>query len=156
MNRESTPDTIERELKLGLRDCDPISVSSALRDLLGREPTGTTRLLVNRYYDLSGQLHKAGVAIRTRSINDQHEMTVKISKKGKGSGIAQGDRRYKSKQKGFGGQTKPIFRKKAKTTKKVTLKLECTKCKIRRCKVIGRCKSFVLGKKEKTKGMVLF
>ncbi|MDA8705283.1 hypothetical protein N9M22_04425, partial [Litoricolaceae bacterium] len=25
MNRESTPDTIERELKLGLRDCDPIS-----------------------------------------------------------------------------------------------------------------------------------
>lgn len=77
-------------------------------------------------------------------------------KKGKGSGIAQGDRRYKSKQKGFGGQTKPIFRKKAKTTKKVTLKLECTKCKIRRCKVIGRCKSFVLGKKENTKGMVLF
>ena len=78
MNRESTPDTIERELKLGLRDCDSISVSSALRNLLGREPTGTTRLLVNRYYDLSGQLHKAGVAIRTRSIIDQHEMTVKI------------------------------------------------------------------------------
>ena len=78
MNRESTPDTIERELKLGLRDCDPRSVSSVLLALLGRELTGTTRVLVNRYYDLSGQLHKAGVAIRTRSMNDQHEMTVKI------------------------------------------------------------------------------
>src|SRR5210317_2624725 len=78
MNRESTPDTIERELKLGLRDCDPRSVSSVLRDLLGRELTGTTQVLVNRYYDLLGQLHKAGVAIRTRSINDQHEMTVKF------------------------------------------------------------------------------
>lgn len=77
-------------------------------------------------------------------------------KKGKDSLTAQGKRRYDAKQKGFGGQTKPVFRKKAKTTKKVTLKLECTKCKRRRCKVIGRCKSFVLGKKEKTKGMVLF
>lgn len=77
-------------------------------------------------------------------------------KKGRDSTTAQGKRRYDAKQKGFGGQTKPVFRKKAKTTKKVTLKLECTVCKIRRCKVIGRCKSFVLGKKEKTKGQVLF
>ena len=77
-------------------------------------------------------------------------------KKGAVGGHAQGDRRYQAKQKGFGGQTKPVFRKKAKITKKVTLKLECTKCKIRRCKVIGRCKSFVLGKKENTKGQVTF
>ena len=77
-------------------------------------------------------------------------------KKGKDSTTAQGKRRYDSKQKGFGGQTKPVFRKKAKTTKKVTLKLECSVCKYRRCKVIGRCKSFVLGKKENTKGQVLF
>lgn len=77
-------------------------------------------------------------------------------KKGKAGGIAQGDRRYKAKQAGFGGQTKPIFRKKAKTTKKVAVRLECTKCKIRRCKVIGRCKSFVLGVKPKTKGQVFF
>jgi hypothetical protein len=33
-----------------------------------------------------------------------------------------GKRRYDRKQKGFGGQTKPIFRKKVKQTKKVTLK----------------------------------
>lgn len=66
-------------------------------------------------------------------------------KKGKETGLAQGTRRYKSKQKGFGGQTKPIFRKKAKQTKKITLRLECTKCKRRRCKMLGRCKTFILG-----------
>lgn len=44
-------------------------------------------------------------------------------KKGKDSLVAQGKRRYDMKQKGFGGQTKPIFRKKAKTTKKIVLKL---------------------------------
>merc|ERR550532_3709447 len=70
-------------------------------------------------------------------------------KKGKDSKYAQGTRRYKSKQKGFGGQTKPIFRKKAKQTKKVTLRLECTKCKRRRCKVLKRCRTFILGE---TKG----
>ena len=43
-------------------------------------------------------------------------------KKGKESLVAQGKRRYDNKQKGFGGQKKPIFHKKAKVTKKVTLK----------------------------------
>ncbi|XP_047205653.1 60S ribosomal protein L36a-like [Girardinichthys multiradiatus] len=38
-------------------------------------------------------------------------------KKGKDSLYAQGKRRYDRKQSGYGGQTKPIFRKKAKTTK---------------------------------------
>ena len=45
---------------------------------------------------------------------------------------------------GYGGQTKPIFRKKAKTTKKVTLRLECTKCKKKRVIVIGRFKTIIL------------
>ena len=44
-------------------------------------------------------------------------------KKGKESLFAQGKRRYDNKQKGFGGQKKPIFHKKAKVTKKVSLKL---------------------------------
>jgi large subunit ribosomal protein L44e len=84
--------------------------------------------------------------------------THKVSqyKKGKDSLTAQGKRRYDSKQKGFGGQTKPVFRKKAKNTKKITLKLECTLCKRRKCKVIGRTKSFVLGKKVDTRGQVFF
>ena len=43
-------------------------------------------------------------------------------KKGKESSMAQGRRRYDNKQKGFGGQKKPIFKKKAKTTKKVVLR----------------------------------
>jgi len=73
-------------------------------------------------------------------------------KTGKASTVAQGKRRYDAKQRGFGGQTKPIFRKKAKTTKKVTLKLECTVCKTRRLKPIKRCKTFILGKKDIAKG----
>ena len=43
-------------------------------------------------------------------------------KAGKASIAAQGKRRYDRKQKGYGGQTKPIFRKKAKTTKKIVLR----------------------------------
>lgn len=52
-------------------------------------------------------------------------------KTGKASLFAQGKRRYDRKQKGYGGQTKPVFHKKAKTTKKVVLRLECTACKYR-------------------------
>lgn len=40
-------------------------------------------------------------------------------KTGKASLFAQGKRRYDRKQSGYGGQTKQIFHKKAKTTKKV-------------------------------------
>ena len=48
-------------------------------------------------------------------------------KAGKASLYAQGKRRYDRKQSGYGGQTKPVFHKKAKTTKKIVLRLECTK-----------------------------
>ena len=72
-------------------------------------------------------------------------------KAGKKTGNAIGDRRYKAKQKGFGGQTKPVFRKKAKQTKKVTLKLVCTETKRVRLKTIKRCKTFILGE-TKAKG----
>merc|ERR1711869_98676 len=71
---------------------------------------------------------------------------------GKASLVAQGKRRYDMKQAGFGGQTKPIFRKKAKNTKKIVLKLECTQSKTKSFRVIKRCKTFILGKKEITKG----
>ena len=63
-------------------------------------------------------------------------------KKGKESFSAQGRRRYDMKQKGFGGQKKPVFKKKAKVTKKICLKLECTIDKTRRHLVLGRAKSF--------------
>ena len=77
-------------------------------------------------------------------------------KTGKASLVAQGKRRYDMKQKGFGGQTKPIFRKKAKQTKKIVLKLECTKTKSKNFRVIKRCRTIILGKKENTKGQVMF
>lgn len=72
-------------------------------------------------------------------------------KKGKESTKAQGRRRYDRKQKGFGGQKKPIFRKKAKTTKKIVLRLECSGCKRKSLFRIKRCKTFVLGSKGKVK-----
>lgn len=49
------------------------------------------------------------------------------------------------KQKGFGGQTKPIFRKKAKQTKKVVLKLECASSKKKRLLVLRRSKTCIIG-----------
>ncbi len=64
-------------------------------------------------------------------------------KTGKASLAAQGKRRYDRKQKGYGGQTKPVFHKKAKTTKKVVLRLECTVCKYRSHKALKRCKQCV-------------
>ena len=93
-------------------------------------------------------------------------------KKGKDSLAAQGKRRYDRKQSGYGGQTKPVFHKKAKTTKKVVLRLECTVCKYKMQMSLKRCKqcvssftrpriypyiiySFELGGEKKTKGAAL-
>ncbi|KAJ3071092.1 40s ribosomal protein L44e [Podochytrium sp. JEL0797] len=73
-------------------------------------------------------------------------------KAGKASLFAQGKRRYDRKQSGFGGQTKPIFHKKAKTTKKIVLRLECNVCKYKAQLPLKRCKHFELGGDKKTKG----
>ncbi|UYV68800.1 RPL36A [Cordylochernes scorpioides] len=76
-------------------------------------------------------------------------------KKGKDSIYAQGKRRYDRKQKGYGGQTKPIFRKKAKTTKKIVLRMECSECKYRKQLPIKRCKHFEIGGDRKRKGQMI-
>jgi large subunit ribosomal protein L44e len=88
----------------------------------------------------------------------------------------QGKRRYDAKQMGYGGTTKPIFHKKvnltvgcllhrskmtsefsllnqyyisqAKTTKKITLRLECKECKAKKLLCIKRTKHFELGEKK--------
>eukprot|EP00750_Incisomonas_marina_P022226 INCI4944.1.p1 GENE.INCI4944.1~~INCI4944.1.p1 ORF type:complete len:105 (+),score=20.57 INCI4944.1:85-399(+) len=73
-------------------------------------------------------------------------------KAGKASGYAQGKRRYDSKQMGYGGQTKPIFHKKAKTTKKVVLRLECKECKYKSQIKLKRTKHFELGAKKEATG----
>ena len=73
------------------------------------------------------------------------EVKVSQAAKGKASLFAQGKRRYDEKQAGYGGQTKPVFHKKAKTTKKVVLRLECVKCKTKCQLALKRCKHFELG-----------
>merc|ERR1712170_74749 len=77
-------------------------------------------------------------------------------KTGKASLFAQGKIRYDRKQAGYGGQTKPIFHKKAKTTKKIVLRLECSKCKFRNQLPIKRCKHFEIGGDKKNKGGVVY
>ena len=77
-------------------------------------------------------------------------------KKGKDSINAQGKRRYDRKQRGFGGQTKPVFHKKAKTTKKVVLRLECTVCGYKVQKTLKRCKHFELSSVKKNKSDVTY
>merc|ERR1711976_990204 len=76
-------------------------------------------------------------------------------KKSAESKTAQGRRRYDRKQQGFGGQSKPILRKKAKTTKKLVLMLECSKCKRRMQVPIKRTKHFELGGDKKRKGQMI-
>jgi len=66
--------------------------------------------------------------------------------------FAQGKRRYDSKQMGFGGQTKPVFHKKAKTTRKIVLRLECKKCKTKKQLCHKRTKHFELGQKAAASG----
>mmetsp|Transcript_6067 Transcript_6067/g.8369 ORF Transcript_6067/g.8369 Transcript_6067/m.8369 type:complete len:80 (+) Transcript_6067:5972-6211(+) len=63
-------------------------------------------------------------------------------KPGKASLKAQGKRRYDRKQRGYGGQTKPVFRKQVKNTKKPTIKLSCENCKKEYMKSMKRAKRF--------------
>ena len=67
-----------------------------------------------------------------------------------------GKRRYDAKQSGYGGQTKPVFHKKAKTTKKIVLRLQCATCKYTHMHPIKRCKHFEIGGDKKGKGATLF
>jgi large subunit ribosomal protein L44e len=53
---------------------------------------------------------------------------VSLYKEGKRRTLAQGERHHKRERKGYGGQKYPMLKRKAKTTKKQTLKLRCRKC----------------------------
>eukprot|EP00808_Paulinella_micropora_P019987 g5109.t1 len=77
-----------------------------------------------------------------------HSLTWQ-KKAGKATLTAQGKRRYDRKQAGYGGQTKPVFHKNVKTTKKKVLKLKCGKCSLCNQVVLKRCKTFELGGKGK-------
>lgn len=56
------------------------------------------------------------------------EHAVSLYKKGRDRSLAEGNRRYKQKQEGYGGQRKPRQRRTAKTTKKQTVLLRCKTC----------------------------
>merc|ERR1711955_162141 len=93
----------------------------------------------------------------SKSVNKHTTFKVTQYKAGKASLYAQGKRRYDRKQSGYGGQSKPVFRKKAKTTRKIVLRMECTTCKYRKQLPIKRCKHFELGGDKKRKGqMIMF
>jgi len=53
---------------------------------------------------------------------------VSLYKEGKSRALAKGERQHERKRKGYGGQKYPRLRRKAKTTKKQTLKLRCKQC----------------------------
>ncbi|XP_014956268.2 large ribosomal subunit protein eL42-like [Ovis aries] len=85
----------------------------------------------------------------------QHKVTH--TRKGKDSLPAQGKRHYARKQSDYGDQTKPIFQKKAKTTKKSVLQLECTKPNYKGILAKKRYKHFELGgDKQRKRQMVPF
>merc|ERR1712014_277302 len=86
-----------------------------------------------------------------KACNAHQQFRVSQYKKGRESLAAQGKRRYDAKQRGFGGQKKPIQKRKYKITKKISLRLECAKpeCKRRRFQVLGRCKYFKFEEKKK-------
>lgn len=92
-----------------------------------------------------------------RNMGKHQSHKVTQYKKGKDSLYAQGKRRYDRKQSGYGGQTKPIFRKKAKTTKKIVLRLECVEpnCRSKRMLAIKRCKHFELGGNNTRKSQLI-
>merc|ERR1711915_1079462 len=91
----------------------------------------------------------------SKSVNKHTNFKVTQYKAGKASLYAQGKRRYDRKQSGYGGQTKPVFHKKAKT-KKIVLKLQCQSCKHYSQHPIKRCKHFEIGGDKKGKGTSLF
>ncbi|KAM5235510.1 LOW QUALITY PROTEIN: uncharacterized protein ACOB6Z_015171 [Ctenodactylus gundi] len=64
---------------------------------------------------------------------------------------------YDRKQSGYHGHTKPIFWKKAKTTKKTVLWLECVDahCGSKRMLAVRRCRRFELGGDKNRKGRVI-
>ncbi|XP_057166781.1 60S ribosomal protein L36a-like [Ursus arctos] len=78
----------------------------------------------------------------------------KVTQYGKHSSLCPGKAAlYDGKQSGYGGQTKPIFHKKARTTKKIVLGLERVEpnCRSKKMLAIKRCKHFALGGDKRAK-----
>ncbi|ORD95110.1 LSU ribosomal protein L44E [Enterospora canceri] len=90
-----------------------------------------------------------------RTCNTHTSNKISLYKKSRDNPQREGNRRYRLKQKGFGGQTKPILRRKAKNTKKPVLKLKCTKCQHVQMKPLHRAKQTIISNEKKVKGAAL-
>ncbi len=56
------------------------------------------------------------------------EQAVSLYKAGQRSILKRGERKHEDKKKGYGGQKYPMLKRKAKTTRKFSLKLQCKVC----------------------------
>jgi large subunit ribosomal protein L44e len=74
-----------------------------------------------------------------------HQVTT--YKPGKRRTLAQGQRRYLRKQKGYGSKRKPEQKEFAKTTKKQVLKLKCNVCGYTLLKSLGRLRKLEIVEK---------
>mmetsp|Transcript_32459 Transcript_32459/g.28483 ORF Transcript_32459/g.28483 Transcript_32459/m.28483 type:complete len:110 (+) Transcript_32459:89-418(+) len=81
---------------------------------------------------------------RHKMCKGHKKFKVSQYKPGKSSTHVQGKRRYDMKQRGFRGQTKPVFKKKAKNTKKISVRNKCTVCNMTIFKTLTRTKTFEL------------
>ncbi|NPA24084.1 MAG: 50S ribosomal protein L44e [Crenarchaeota archaeon] len=70
--------------------------------------------------------------------------SVSVYHHGKRRSLAEGQRRYERKCKGYGSSRKPKQKRFAKITKKVTVKLQCRTCGYIQLRTIGRLKRFEL------------
>ena len=60
--------------------------------------------------------------------NSHKEFAVSLYKAGKRRGAKRGERQQARRKKGYGGQKFPLQHNQAKTTKKLSLKLQCKEC----------------------------
>lgn len=76
--------------------------------------------------------------------NTYTEHTVTIYSHGKRRNLAEGQRRYLRKLKGYGSSRKPKQKRFSKTTKKIVVKLQCRQCGYVTMKTLGRLKKVEL------------
>eukprot|EP01084_Bolivina_argentea_P237702 399409_1 len=81
---------------------------------------------------------------RTKQCRGHKKFKVTQYKPGKASTRVKGKRRYDMKQRGFRGQTKPVFKKKSKNTKKISVRNKCTVCQFTIFATLTRTKTFEL------------
>jgi len=88
--------------------------------------------------------HPKRVRIYCPRCNAYTEHTVSNYHAGQRRSLAEGQRRYERKLKGYGSTPKPKQKRFAKLTKKITLVYTCSKCSYKMIKSIGRLKKIEL------------